>query len=100
MDEAYFTLEGVNLPPGGTIRFALNASVPPTWIGDDGQYLSDGRIYWHSPVSITATASDGTPLGTFDTEVGGWENGIWYFNGGGPYAYLGGQGLYPAYGTA
>lgn len=101
MDQGYFTLNSVALPPGGTIWFALNASVPFTWIGDNGAYLPNGRrIYWRSPVSITATTSTGTNLGTYATPVGGWENGIWYFNGGGPYAYHGGHGLYPQFGTA
>lgn len=98
MDQAYFTLNNVTLPPGGTIWFALNASVPFDWIGNNGQYLPNGRVYWRSPVSITATTSTGTNLGTYDTPVGGWTDGIWYFNGGGPYAYDGGHGLYPAFG--
>lgn len=102
-DPAYFTLTNVSLPPGATIWFALNASIPFSWIGDPGVYINPGnpnRIYWRSPVKITATTSNGTNLGTYETPVGTWENGIWYFNGGGPFAYDGGQGLYPTYGTA
>ena len=103
MDDAYFTLNTVSLPVGSTIWFALNATIPFDWIGSAGPppvYLPNGRVYWRSPVSITATTSGGTNLGTYVTPVGSWENGIWYFNGGGPYAYLGGHGIYPTYGTA
>lgn len=103
MDSAWFDLTNVSLPAGGTIWFALNATIPFSWIGSAGpppEYLPDGRIYWRSPVSITATTTGGTNLGTFNTPVGSWANGIWYFNGGGPYAYEGGHGLYPNYGTA
>lgn len=102
-DPAYFTLQDVVLPPGATIWFALNASVPNAWIGDYGVYINPGnpnRIYWRSEVDITATTSAGTDLGTYRTPVGDWEDGIWYFNGGGPFAYLGGHGLYPDHGTA
>ena len=102
-DPAYMTLNNVSLPSGATVWFALNAGIPFTWIGENGQYLNPGnpnRIYWRSNVSITATTTGGTNLGTYITPVGGWGNGIWYFNGGGPYAYLGGHGLYPNYGTA
>ena len=102
-DPAYVTLNNVSLPPGATIWFALNAGIPFTWIGDPGVYINPGnpnRIYWRSDVSVTATTTSGTNLGTYVTPVGTWTDGIWYFNGGGPYAYLGGHGLYPAYGTA
>lgn len=102
-DPAYFTLEDVSLPPGATIWFALNASIPFSWIGDYGVYINPGnpnRIYWRSEVDITATTTGGDDLGTYRTPVGDWEDGIWYFNGGGPFAYDGGQGLYPAHGTA
>lgn len=102
-DNASVTLTNVSLPAGATIWFALNASVPYAWIGDPGVYINPGnpnRIYWRSPVNITAFTTGGTNLGTYVTPVGGWTDGIWYFNGGGPYAYNGGQGLYPAYGTA
>lgn len=51
-------------------------------------------------MKITATTSNGTDLGMYETQVGDWENGIWYFNGGGPYAYNGGHDLYPREGTA
>ena len=102
-DPAYFTLEDVSLPPGATIWFALNASIPFSWIGDYGVYINPGnpnRIYWRSEVDITATTTGGDDLGTYRTTVGSWADGIWYFNGGGPFAYDGGQGLYPAHGTA
>lgn len=102
-DNAYVTLTNVSLPPGATVWFALNAGIPFSWIGDPGVYINPGnpnRIYWRSAVSITATTSGGTNLGTYVTPVGTWTDGIWYFNGGGPYAYLGGHGLYPSYGTA
>lgn len=102
-DPAYFTLTNVLLPPGATIWFALNAGIPFSWIGDPGVYINPGnpnRIYWRSNVDITATTTGGDDLGTYRTPVGSWTNGIWYFNGGGPYAYLGGHGLYPTYGTA
>lgn len=102
-DPAYFTLQDVVLPPGATIWFALNASVPNAWIGDYGDYINAGnpnRIYWYSDVDITATTTGGDDLGTYRTPVGDWEDGIWYFNGGGPFAYDGGQGLYPAHGDA
>lgn len=102
-DPAYFTLENVSLPPGATIWFALNAAIPFSWIGDYGEYINPGnpnRIYWRSEVDITATTSDGDDLGTYRTPVGSWTDGIWYFNGGGPYAYHGGQGLYPDHGEA
>ena len=102
-DPAYFTLTNVSLPPGATIWFALNARVPDAWIGDPGVYINPGgpnHIYWRSEVDITATTTGGDDLGTYRTPVGDWEDGIWYFNGGGPFAYDGGQGLYPAHGTA
>lgn len=104
MDDASVTLMNVVLPAGGTVRFALNAGVPQAWIGTSGQYLP-GRIYWRSDIYVTATTANGTALGTYgpvpdpDTSSN-WANGIWYWNGGGPYAYDGGMGLYPAYGTA
>ncbi|MCC2030746.1 hypothetical protein [Microbacterium allomyrinae] len=104
MDPAYFTLTNVVLPPGGTVRFALNAAIPFSWIGSAGPppvyFPNSWRIYWRSPVSITATTSSNVNLGTYVTPVGGWTDGIWYFNGGGPFAYDGGGGIYPAYGTA
>lgn len=103
-DPAHFTLTNVSLPPGGTIRFAPNANVPNSWIGDPGVYINPGnpnRIYWRSEVDITATTTGGDNLGTYRTPVGSWTNGIWYFNGGGPYAYEDpATGIYPAYGTA
>lgn len=102
-DPAYFTLTNVSLPPGATIWFALNAAIPFPWIGDPGVYINPGnpnRIYWRSEVDITAITTGNTNLGTYRTPVGSWTDGIWYFNGGGPYAYDGGQGLYPTYGTA
>ena len=103
MDEATFNLKGVELPPGGVIWFALNASIPESWIGSAGPppvYLTGGRIYWRSDVDITAITDGGDTLGPYRTPVGGWTNGIWYFNGGGPYAWEApGTGIYPAYGT-
>ena len=103
-DPAYFTLTNVSLPPGGTIRFALDASIPFPWIGDPGVYINPGnpnRIYWRSEVDITATTTGEDNLGTYRTPVGSWTNGIWYFNGGGPYAYEDpATGIYPGYGTA
>ena len=103
-DPAYFTLTNVSLPPGGTIRFALNANVPDSWIGDPGVYINPGNpnhIYWRSDVDITAITNGGDNLGTYRTPVGTWENGIWYFNGGGPYAYEDpATGIYPKYGSA
>ena len=96
--------DGGVAPPRATIWFALNATVPREWIGEEGEYINPGnpnnRIYWRSPVKITATTSNGTDLGMYETKVGDWENGIWYFNGGGPYAYNGGHDLYPREGTA
>jgi len=99
MDYAYVDLTNVSLPAGSTVWFALNAEVPSKWIREADDYLPN-RIYWRSPVSITATATGGTdPLGTYHTPVGSLAEGIWYFNGGGPVAYLGGEGLYPVYPT-
>lgn len=103
MDDASATLNNVILPAGSTVWFALNATVPQQWIGDPGVYLPDGRVYWRSDIFITAKSDNGTVLGTYGPlpdPGGNWENGIWYWNGGGPYAYDGGEGLYPAYGTA
>lgn len=102
-DPASVTLRGVSLPAGATIWFALNVAIPFSWIGDPGVYINPGqpnRIYWRSDVKITATTTGGTNLGTYTTPVGTWGDGIWYFNGGGPFAYLGGHGLYPNYGTS
>lgn len=102
MDYATFNLTGVELPPGGVIWFALNASIPESWIGSAGPppvHLTGGRIYWRSDVDITAITDGGDTLGPYRTPVGGWADGIWYFNGGGPVAYDGGHGLYPAYPT-
>lgn len=120
MDDAYFDLTNVVLPPGGVIWFALNAGIPSAWINATGntgggtyiwvngaqQQVSapgagifNGFIYWKSGVDITATTTGGTNLGTWQTPVGNWSNAIWYFNGGGPYNYLGTVGgLYPSYG--
>lgn len=104
MDGASTTLTGVTLPPGGTIWFALNGTVPQSWIGDEGVYLPGGRIYWRSDIFISATTSTGVSLGTFgpvpdpDT-ASNWRDGIWYWNGGGPFAYHDAvTGLYPGYG--
>ena len=106
MDQASATLNNVNLPAGGTVWFALDAVVPQSWIGATGQYLPNGwKIYWRSDIYVTATTTAGAQLGTYgpvpDPDASSnWHNGIWYWNGGGPYAYDGGEGLYPAYGTA
>lgn len=101
MDYAWVDLTNVSLPAGGVIWFALNASIPFDWIRNTGEYFPNGwRIYWRSPVDITATTSTGTNLGTYNTPVGTWTEGIWYFNGGGPYGYDGGEGLYPTFNPA
>lgn len=123
MDDVYFDLTNVNLPPGGRIWFAVNAEIPSAWINatgnnDGGTYIwvnpstqgqepssngganFNGFIYWKSDLSIAATTTGGTYLGTWNTPVGTWGNAIWYFNGGGPYNYLGTVGgLYPSYGV-
>lgn len=108
MDEATTTLQNVNLPAGGVIWFALNATVPNSWISGpsgNGAYFPNGyRIYWRTDIFIKATTSGGQNLGTYgpvpdpDTSSN-WSNGIWYWNGGGPFAYDGGEGLYPAFGN-
>lgn len=102
MDSATATLTEVVLPAGGTVWFALNATVPQQWIGSVGQYFPNGnRIYWRTDVIITAMDSTGKDLGTYGPlpdPGGNWADGIWYWNGGGPYAYNGGEGLYPAFG--
>lgn len=111
LDEATFDLTGVELPPGGVIWFALNAAIPESWIGsaavgEEGQpgyqpavYLDGGRIYWRSEVYVTATPTVGDSQGPYPMGVGDWANGIWYFNGGGPFAYEDpATGIYPAYG--
>ncbi|MBX0301312.1 hypothetical protein K2F54_15165 [Cryobacterium sp. 1639] len=102
--DTYFTMSGT-LAPGGSVTFALNANIPNAWISGvngDNSYLP-GWIYWRSPVTIQATTSGGENLGTYDTGVGAWNNGIWYFNGGGPWGYLpsppyDAYGLYPSAG--
>lgn len=102
MDPAAVTLTGVSLPPGGTVIFALNAEVPQAWIGASGVYIPS--LYWRTDVFVSATKPDGTVLGTYgpvpdpDTSSN-WRDGIWRWNGGGPFAYDGGQGLYPAHGN-
>ncbi|REJ05145.1 hypothetical protein DY023_11260 [Microbacterium bovistercoris] len=104
MDPASVTLNNVALPPGGVVWFALDGEVPAPWIGQNNQYLPNGVIYWRTDIFIQATDTSDNDLGTFgpvpdpDT-TSNWRNGIWYWNGGGPFAYDGGESLYPAYGN-